>query len=360
MTNDLLYYLAFSHFLGIGPIRFKAMLSYCGNTKSAYEAKEKELEKILGLKLAKNFLKFRSRFDPVAKLEELKSKDIKVLPINSINYPESLKNISDPPICIYLKGLIPNFLSNLFAVVGTRLPTVYGQQIAYKFSKELANAGFVIVSGLARGVDSIAHKAAINNCSKTIAVLGCGVDIVYPAENYQLYQKIIETGGAIISEFPPGQMVFKGLFIARNRIISGLSKGVLIIEGSDHSGALITAKYAGVQGKEVFAVPSPITSIMSQAPNLLIKQGAKLITSAQDIFDEFDMKITPKKQEEVEKNLNNEEKLIFNFIKQIPKSADETAIFLKKPVSLILNTISMLELKGIIEKNSENKYQVRL
>src|SRR3989344_6509680 len=160
---------------------------------------------------------------------------------------------------------------------------------------------------MAIGIDSIAHQTALNNDGRTIAFLGCGVDIIYPAVNSNLYYKIINRGGLVISEFPPGEMVVKGLFIARNRLISGISRGVLIVEGAKDSGAMITARYAAEQGKEVFATPAPITSEVSEAPNILLKQGAKLVTSIDDILEEFNMRIAPKKKEEIEKELSGEE-----------------------------------------------------
>ena len=213
------------------------------------------------------------------------------MPVDSEDYPESLKNISDPPICLYVKGNIDlfqarhqnpdlvgtakNLVSSLdpifFAIVGTRKPTSYGVQVAKKFAYELTEAGFVIVSGMAMGIDTVAHQAALDAGGRTVAVLGCGVNIIYPAANRSLYENIIKNGGAVISEFPPNQMVLKGLFISRNRIISGLSKGVLIAEGLQDSGALITARFAGEQGKEIFAPPGPITSEMSTS---ILPQGA--------------------------------------------------------------------------------------
>ncbi|MEK7633288.1 MAG: DNA-processing protein DprA, partial [Patescibacteria group bacterium] len=251
-------------------------------------------------------------------------------------------------------------LPTFFAIVGTRKPTNYGIQVARKFAYELAEAGFVIVSGMAMGIDTVAHQAALDVGGKTVAVLGCGVNIIYPAINYKLYENIIKTGGAVVSEFPPDQTVLKGLFISRNRIISGLSRGVLIAEGGEYSGALITAKYAGIQGKDVFAVPSPINSEMSSAPNLLIKQGAKMVTNVSDIYEEFDIKITPKKKEEIRGKLMETEKLIFDILQKNPQTVDDLAIELGKTVSEILNTISVMEIGGIIEKNQEKKYQIKL
>jgi DNA processing protein len=394
MNNNLLYYLGFSYCLGIGPMKFQALKKYFGAVEKAYLSNRKELDSILGHTLTERFIEFRKKFDPKKELERLNKNGVYVLAVDDEGYPESLRNISDPPICIYVKGktdllkvqsqnflspagtlpagngesqVAKNFDSSLsssnstfFAIVGTRKPTSYGRQIAYKFARELTEAGFIIVSGMALGVDTIAHRAAIDAGGLTVAVLGCGVNIIYPAVNRNLYQNIIKTGGAIISEFPPDQHVLKGLFISRNRIISGLSKGVLIAEGGEYSGSLITARYAGIQGKEVFAVPSPINSSMSSAPNLLLKQGAKMVTAVGDIYEEFNMKITPRKKEDIRGSLNEDEKKVFNILQINPQEVDDLAIGLSKAVSEILNIISVLEIKGIVEKNQERKYQIRI
>ena len=385
-------------------MKFQSLKRHFNDVKKAYLANGKELESVLGFKLTEKFLEFRRKFDPKKELEKLKKDGISVLAVDYKDYPESLRNISDSPICLYVKGDInlftnevrlQNFLSPVgtlpagsgesqvaknfialpaklsqkqkpspstvfFAIVGTRKPTSYGQQITYKFARELTEAGFVIVSGMAMGIDTIAHQAALDAEGSTIAVLGCGVNVIYPAINRGLYEKIIKTDGAVISEFPPDQTVLKGLFISRNRIISGLSRGVLIAEGGEYSGSLITAKHAGAQGKDVFAVPSPINSDMSRAPNLLIKQGAKLVTSVSDIYEEFNMKITPRKKEDLKKNLDENEKLIFDILQKNPKTIDDLAIELGQKVSEVLNTISVMEIKGVVEKNQEKKYQIRL
>lgn len=367
---NCLYHLGFSYCLGIGPMKFLGLKKHFKTAEKAYLANRKELESVLGFKLAERFVEFRRKFDPKKELERLNKNGVSVLAVDDEDYPESLRNISDSPICIYIKSSEPRFspatpprgplVQTYFAIVGTRKPTSYGIQIAYKFSRELTEAGFIIVSGMAMGIDTIAHQAALDAGGKTIAVLGCGVNIIYPAINYQLYHNIIRTGGAVISEFPPDQTVLKGLFISRNRIISGLSRGILIAEGGEYSGSLITAKYAGIQGKDVFAVPSPINSDMSRAPNLLIKQGAKLVTTVTDIYQEFNMRITPRKKEDIRKDLSEEEKLIFDILQKNPQTIDDLAIKLGKTVSEVLNTISVMEIGGIIEKNQEKKYQTKL
>ncbi|OGG23805.1 DNA protecting protein DprA [Candidatus Gottesmanbacteria bacterium RIFCSPLOWO2_01_FULL_43_11b] len=203
-------------------------------------------------------------------------------------YPRLLAEISDPPDVLYVKGDLATVnLEKTIAVVGTRTMTPYGRKITKHLVTDLVKKGFTIVSGMAIGVDSIAHQSAIDKGGKTIAVLGCGVDIIFPPSNARLYWNIVNGNGVVVSEIPPGTRTSKEQFVTRNRIISGLSLGVVVIEGSDHSGALITAKYAAEQGREVFAVPGPITSKMSQATNILLKNGAKLVESADDIIEEL-------------------------------------------------------------------------
>src|SRR3989339_1372368 len=357
--NQLLYYIGFSYCLGIGPMKFASLKSHFGTAKNAYLANQNQIKPVLGTSLTEKFIEFRRKFDPIKELERLNKDKIRVLTVDDKKYPESLKNISDPPICLYIKGSIPDS-SIYFAIVGTRKPTSYGIQITKKFTRELVEAGFIIVSGMALGIDTIAHEETIDNGGKTVAVLGSGINVIYPSSNYRLYHKIISTGGAVVSEFPPSQFVLKGLFISRNRIISGLSRGVLITEGGEFSGALITAKFAGIQGKDVFAIPSPINSQMAPAPNLLIKQGARMVTSTQDIFDEFEMKITPKRKEDIREKLNELEKLIFDILIKSPQTVDYLALKLHQTASEILNILSLMEINGIIEKNIEKNYQIKI
>ena len=360
--NNLEYYLGFSYFLGIGPQKLSLLLQNFYDVKKAYLAKKDELVKVLGEKLTKKFIQFRDQFDPKKELEKLKEKGITVLSQEDEKYPQSLKKIADPPICLYIKGNFSNFdfeKDFFLGIVGTRKPTSYGETLVKKFVLELASMGIVIVSGMALGIDALAHWAALNSLGRTVAVLGCGVDVIYPPGNKHLYQEILKKGGLIVSEFPPKRTVLKGLFVARNRLISGLSLGILVIEGTKDSGALITARHAAEQGKEVFAPPSPITSPMSEAPNLLLKQGAKLVTNISDILDEFNLKISPKKKNDLLKDLSNEEKLVFEAISSFPKTVDELILELRQPVDKVLKILSVLEIKGLVEKNKELRYQIK-
>lgn len=362
MDEERLYYLAFSTVLGIGPVKFSLLLKHFKTAQKAYEAKAGDLKELLGDELARKFTVFRQEFNPAEKLKEYSRKNIAVLCQKDKLFPQLLLSISDPPICLYIKGNLDlfDFVRDYFiAIVGTRRPTSYGQQVAKKFAIDLTSCGFTIVSGMAMGIDTVAHIGAISSGGRTIAVLGCGVDIVYPPINQKLYERIVEDRGIVISEFPPGHTVRPGLFIARNRLISGLSRGVLVVEGAQDSGALITARYAAEQGKEVFAPPAPITSSLSAAPNLLLKQGAKLVTSVEDILDELNLKIQPAKKEKMSLNLNEEESNIFEILLSEPLIVDDISVKINKEITTVLQVLSSLELKGAIEKNSEGRYQIK-
>lgn len=352
--------MGFSHFYGIGPLKYKLLKERFGSAKQAYQATTKSMEEVIGPQLADRFDKFRKTVNLQRKYEEIRKKDIFVLTVDDTAYPRKLKEISDPPICLYIKGDIRTIdLSKdmFFGVVGTRKPTTYGQLITHTFSTELSEEGLVIVSGMALGVDTIAHRSALEAGGKTIAILGCGVDIVYPHSNLELYKRIIAGGGLIISEFPPGLTVQKGLFIARNRIISGLSMGVLVAEGTKESGALITARYAAEQGREVFAPPVPLTSLMSEAPNILIKQGAKFVTTVEDILGEFQIK-KGMMNKKMMQDISPDEAQIVEILSREPKSADELAFDTKKTISALSYILSTLEIKNMIEKDEEGKYRI--
>ena len=217
--------------------------------------------------------------------------EIKTISIKDSNYPELLKKIKGAPEVLYYRGCLPQAESRGFAVVGARLCSPYGKQVALEIAGDLAESGLTIVSGLAPGIDTASHWAAVERKKRTIAVLGTGVDekSIYPKENIKLAQKIIETGGCLISEYLPGTPGSKITFPQRNRIISGLSLGVLVVEAKERSGALITAEWARKQGRKVFAVPGPIHSLNSKGPHYLIKNGAKLVETSEDILQELNL-----------------------------------------------------------------------
>ncbi len=280
MIDEQKYWVAFSAFPGIGPVRFRSLLEHFGSAKKAW-----------GAPLSDTFINFRKKFDIDEYLLKLENLHVSVLTLNNPKYPQLLKQIPDAPFLLYIKakpGQDKLTLERTIAVVGTRNITTYGEEVTKRLVTGLVSYGFTIVSGMAYGVDAVAHQAAIDAGGKTIAVLGSGIDIIAPPSNARLYQAIGEEGqGAIVSEMPLGLRPNKGLFIARNRIISGLSMGVLVTEGAGDSGALITARNAGEQGREVFAVPGPITSPYSRGPAKLLKAGAILVETVEDIVHEF-------------------------------------------------------------------------
>lgn len=292
MTEEQSYWVAFSAFPGIGPVRFALLRRYFGSAKDAWQADVAAIrETHLGEKLVEQFIAFRRRFsldDYLARLEKL---GVHVLTLEDPRYPKRLAQIPDAPFVLSVKAKPTKEKLNLdraIAIVGTRNITRYGEEVTRKIVKGLVSHGFTIVSGMAYGVDAAAHQAAIDAGGKTIAVLGCGIDIIAPPSNARLYRAMGEQGyGAIVSEMPVGIKPTKQLFVLRNRIISGLSMGVVVTEGADDSGALITARNAAEQGREVFAVPGPITSPYSRGPAKLIKAGAKLVETVEDILDEL-------------------------------------------------------------------------
>lgn len=348
--------IGFSLAKNIGPLRFKLLLDYFSTAEKAWSADKKTLLEIgLGEKLTQKFIDFRKSFSYPKFLEDCARREIKIVTRYDPDFPKLLLEIADPPIVLYVKGTLPVSFDRAIGVVGTRKPTSYGRQISEMIARDLVASGCLIVSGLARGVDGIAHTEAVKQGQPTIAVLGCGVDIVYPPEHRSLYSKIIETGGAIISEVPPGHLVAKGLFPARNRIISGLSRGIVVTEGAEDSGSLITASLALEQGKEVFAVPGPINSYLSAGPTKLIKSGAKLVTSAADILDEFALPAIPIKATQNNK-LSQQEQQIIALMSAGTLHFDDIVRGCHLPTSEVGSILTLLELSGIIQNLGEGKY----
>lgn len=294
-------------------------------------------------------------FEHVCKLIE--KFNIKYLTCLDEDYPSSLKTIFSPPLMIFYRGKLPiDAWKNTLAVVGTRKVDNYGKYIANKLSRELAAKGVIIVSGLAYGVDTIAHKACLNAGGSTLAVMATGCDQIYPPENRLLAEKIIENG-AILSEYVPGVPAERYFFPQRNRIISALSMGTLVIQGKKNSGAMLTAKYAIDQNKELFAVPGEINNILSEGPNYLIKNGACMVTEIDDILSSF-INTNYVEQLTIFPELSHEEKVVYDYIKGENRSVyyDEIIINTKLQMSKLSSLLMNLELKGVIQAQAGNKY----
>lgn len=270
-------------------------------------------------------------------------------------YPELLKKIKNPPEKLYFRGnILPN--ENCFAIVGTRLCSDYGKQIALEIAGALTKANLIIISGLAKGIDTFSHLAVIERKKRTIAVLGTGLnkESIYPRSNLKLAKNILEANGCLISEYPPGTRGSKFTFPKRNRIISGMSLGVLVVEAKIKSGALITANWAKQQNKKLFAVPGPIHSLNSKGCNYLIKKGAKLVENANDILKELNLK--PLEKEQRGEGKTNEEILILKALLQGPLFIDQIIKKTKLTPSSTASTISILEIEGKIKNLGRNTF----
>ena len=313
-------------------------------------------EKIL-TKRSYDKLKQRSKdFDLIIEKINIRTNklDVKVITILDNDFPESLRYIENPPIVLYIKGDLKIY--NPIAFVGARSHSTYGKMDVNKIIDSIKNYNFTIVSGMAYGIDSLAHKRAILNNLNTIAVLGTGIDVVYPKSNQSLYDEICERG-AVISEFSLGTGANKFTFPMRNRIISGLSRAVVVVEAKDKSGSLITARLAAEQGKEIFAVPGNITSIYSIGTNKLIRDGAMPLIETKDILDYYpDLIMKDSQKESFE--LSADEILVYNLIEKGIININDICNNLNNEVFYINKILTKLELKGIVEKISMNEFQI--
>jgi DNA processing protein len=286
--DDIHFWLGLAHIEGLGTRGAHKLLGHFGTAQAVYMASLTELEAAgIPAYVAQSLFAQRGLAQAEKDVENSRKLGCQLLSFGNHSYPPLLRQIPDPPLVLYVRGDVPALSRYAVAVVGTRRPSAYGQSLAHRLARDLADRQLVITSGLARGIDSCAHRGALEAQSgRTVAVLGSGVDVIYPRENRRIADKIMETG-ALISEFPLGTGPMPENFPIRNRIISGLSLGVLVVEASEYSGSLITARLAAEQNREVFALPGNVTSSQSFGPNHLIKQGAKLVDQWMDIVEEF-------------------------------------------------------------------------
>jgi DNA processing protein len=285
--DEELHWLALRMVPGLGTRKAGRLVEVFRTPQAIFQASRSELESAgLSASVAQSISSGCAFEEAVDQQSKVLKEGATVISMNDTRYPPRLREIYDPPPVLFARGRVELLATLMIGVVGTRRPTVYGTAAASRLSKDLAVAGLTIVSGMARGIDTAAHRAVLEAEGATIAVFGCGVDQIYPTENRKLRDQIAEQG-LTVSEFPMGTPAYPQNFPVRNRIISGISAGVLIVEGGEYSGSAITAKLAMEQGREVFAVPGNITSKMSWGPNLLIKQGAKLVQEWNDVAVEL-------------------------------------------------------------------------
>lgn len=357
-TEDLRYWFALKFVEGIGNVIFRTIVDALGPPRNAFDADEERLAELAGRKAARNIKNFRNweAADREAKLA--RASGVSVLTYKDPLYPKGLLNIYDFPPLLYVRGELRADDVNV-AVVGSRTASTYGKYVAERFSRDLAFNGVTVVSGLARGIDGAAHRGALAARGRTTAVLGCGIDVIYPGENRDLYVDIPKSG-AIVTEFPFGTPPNASHFPTRNRIISGLSLGVVIIEATEKSGSLITARAALDQGREVFAVPGIIDAPGSKGTHMLLKQGAKLVENVSDILEEIcpqiEVREVTKGPESRNKELNqapvlnNKQAALIRVLSTDPQDVDTIIARSGCPAGETLGMLTDLELRGYIEQ----------
>ncbi|HNZ73003.1 MAG TPA: DNA-processing protein DprA [bacterium] len=354
------YWLALSQIKKIGPISWQKIINYFPSLEAAWQASAEDFKRAgLEEKLISYLISQRPTLNPEAELSKLLEEKINLIKITDPNYPRLLKEIYNPPAILYYRGSLDSLTKPTIAIVGTRKNSSYGRQVAEEIGGQLARAGLTIVSGLALGIDALAHLAAINHQEPTAAVLGSGLDWqnIYPATNRQLAQKIIDGQGIVLSELSLGTMPTKFTFPLRNRIISGLSLGTIVIEAPESSGALITAKYALEQNREVFAIPGSIYNRLSVGANNLIKAGAKLVNCHQDILEELNIKsIDEKISPLADQPHDSTELIILNLLSKEPLHIDKIAIFSKLKINSLMSALTLLEMKGLIKDLGGKNY----
>jgi DNA processing protein len=359
--EELACWIAFSRASGIGPARFRLLLDFFhDDAVTAWHAARSDLAQAgLDEKTIDRFLKQRETIVPQRELERLEKLRIQIITWKDSTYPPLLRKIEYPPPVLYMCGtLTDDDRHYALAIVGTRRMSVYGRQVTERFAGELARGKITIVSGLAVGVDAVAHTAALNAGGRTIAVIASGLDIIYPQTNYPLARRIVESGqGALLTPFPLGVKPDKGNFPARNHIISALSLGVLVTEAPAQSGALITANAALDQGREVFAVPGGIFSPGGSGVNKLIQDGAHPVTSVRDILEQLNLFMVPE-QVEAQAILpeSAEEQTLLDHLSYEPRHIDELTRISGLPAAAVSSTLTIMELKGMVRSVGSMQY----
>ncbi len=352
MANPYKNWILLNKIPHLGSKKCRQLVEWFGSPQKVLSASAKSLSLVpgLGREAITSIIQGVKNIDINEDLKRIDKLNIRVIGFQDPLYPPSLKTIFDPPFLLYVKGKLKKEESDALAIVGTRRPTTYGKLIARKLARDLAREGVTIVSGMARGIDTAAHQGTLEVGGRTIAVLGSGVNVIYPPENKKLVEEIIKRG-AVISEYPLGAEPDAPHFPQRNRIISGLAKGVLVVEAPSRSGALITADFALEQGREVFAIPGNITSPNSQGVNRLIKEGAKLVECTEDILEELNFSSLSKKEkkalDEEIPSLFSEERKVFELLGGEPLHIDSVVSKSGLPASKVGGLLMKLQIKGL-------------
>ena len=356
--SDIKYWLAFSRIPNLGTVKFRLLEGHFGSLEQAWTSDLRELRAAgIDNKTAQAVVTHRSSISPEGEMEKAEQAGVKVINWADPMYPPRLKEISDPPPVLYFRGDILPEDERSVAVVGTRKATAYGREAALALSTDLARNGITIVSGLASGIDAIAHNAALEAGGRTIAVFGCGLDIIYPSGHSKLAGEI-QRSGALVSEYPLGTRPKAGHFPMRNRIISGITLGTLVIEAPKHSGALWTVYHALEQNRDVLCVPGSIFSPASQGTNALIRDGAKLVLNYEDVLEELNLKIVSHQIEmrTILQPQDDNETLLLDYITHEPIHIDDIRRQSQMPITSVSSTLSMMELKGLVKQVGSMHY----
>jgi len=357
LKEDIKYWVGFNSIPGIGRVRLSQLEDYFGGLEQAWRASPGELKRSgIDSMALRAINQWRDKIEPDEEMEKLEKFGIKVLTCNDSAYPGRLKEIYDYPPVLYLRGLLLPEDDWCVAVVGTRRATVYGKQVTEELVADLARNKITIVSGLAKGIDTIAHRSALEAGGRSLAVFACGLDVVYPSENDRLARDIMKHG-ALLSEYPLGTRPRAENFPRRNRILSGLSLGVLITEADETSGAMITARMALEQNREVFAIPGNILSPVSRGTNHLIQDGAKLVREYTDILEELNLTAVAR-QMEMREILpeSGTESVLLKQLSAEPTHIDELCRKSGLPAAEVSGTLAMMELKGLVKQMGTMNY----
>jgi DNA processing protein len=349
--TDVRYWIGFNKVPGIGAARLQALLDAFGDPETAWQAPADALRQAgLDRRSLANLLKARTELNLDAEVARLDSADVRVITWNDPDYPPNLRQIFNAPPLLYVRGRIEKQDEWAVAVVGTRRASVYGKEAARMIASGLAKAGVTVVSGMARGIDTLAHRTCLDAGGRTVAVLGCGVDVAYPRENARLADEIAERG-ALVSEYALGAPPEASNFPPRNRIISGLTLGTVVIEAGQRSGALITADFAAEHGREVFAVPGNVFARGSRGTNELIQQGAKLVVNVTDVLEELNLTMVSE-QVQVRAAIpeNETEALLLNHLSGEPLHVDRLSRTVQLPIAQVSSTLALMELKGMVRQ----------
>ncbi|MEG0584819.1 MAG: DNA-processing protein DprA [Christensenellaceae bacterium] len=362
LTSEEKYWVWLSTVRGIGPVKFYDIINYFEDAKTAWEnvGEISHIIKGIGDATAKNLIQSANDSYIEDFLKELDTKQIKMVTRLDQCYPQTLANIENPPPLLYYKGILPDFEDRTCGMVGSRRPTKFGFNIAHDISYNLASQNVLIISGLARGIDTAAHTGALDAGGITAAVVGCGVDVIYPAENRNVYEKIIENG-VILSEFPPGEEPLAKNFPQRNRIIAGLSQALIVGEGGEKSGARITADYALRQGIDIYATVCDLKSTMAKLPLYLLDSGSMMITDGYEVMRSQKWEINAKKRKAKNKSDNKLdlfEAQIYNLLLKEDLSAEELANYLEANMKDVNTAITVMELKSLISSLPGGKFSI--